>query len=71
MDENKIIIVSHGLKKEMMEVLDTSYPSIRSALAFKTNTMKAKVIRKYALDHGGKLVEMYSEQFFENKSNKI
>lgn len=26
MDENKIIIVSHGLKKEMMEVLDGSIP---------------------------------------------
>ena len=61
MDENKIIIVSHGLKKEMMEVLDTSYPSIRSALAFKTNTLKARAIRQYALNNGGKLVEIYSE----------
>lgn len=61
MDENKIIIVSHGLKKEMMEVLDTSYPSIRSALSFKTNTLKARAIRQYALNNGGKLVEIYSE----------
>ncbi len=61
MDENKIIIVSHGLKKEMMEVLDTSYPSIRSALVFKTNTLKARAIRQYALNNGGKLVEIYSE----------
>ncbi len=58
MDKTKVIIVSHGLKKEIMSELSTSYPSIRSALLFQTNTVKAKIIRQYALEKGGKLVEL-------------
>lgn len=62
MDENKIIIVTHGLKKRIMKELDASYPTIRTALAFKTHSVKARLIRKFALENGGKLMEKPEEQ---------
>lgn len=46
----------------MMLELKVTYPTIRAALAFKRDTLTAKVIRKYALEHGGVLVKEISSQ---------
>lgn len=57
MDKFKIIKVSHGMRKQMMEVFSTTYPTLRAALSFETNTAKAEMMRYYALEHGGILLE--------------
>lgn len=53
---NRVIVVSHGLRKQIMETLNVTYPTIRSALKFKSNTLNAQLIRLYALTHGGKMM---------------
>ena len=54
------IVVEHGMRRQMMLELEVTYPTIRAALAFNSNTSTSKVIRKYALDHGGVLVKEMS-----------
>ena len=51
------ILVEHGLRKEIMEKLDTTYPTVKSALNYKVHTSLAVRIRHYALTHGGVLAE--------------
>jgi hypothetical protein len=51
------ILVHHGLRKEIMFKLDTTYPTVKKALEFKTHTPLAQRIRHYALNNGGVLVE--------------
>ncbi len=46
------IIVDHGLRKQMIMVLNVSYPTISAVLAFRSDTLTAKRIRLYALEHG-------------------
>lgn len=58
----KKIIVNHGLRKQMMMVLNVTYPTIRAALAFESDTFTAKCIRFYALEHGGVLVKEIQDQ---------
>lgn len=50
------ITVSHGLRKEIMEELQCSYPTIRAALKFQSDTLLADHIRQYAIQHGGILL---------------
>lgn len=54
------IVVEHGLRKQMMLELGVTYPTIRAALVYSSNTLTAKIIRKYALEHGGVLVKEIS-----------
>lgn len=58
MNKEKMIIVTHALRKKIIEVMDVSYPTVRAALFFKTNTIKARLIRKYAIEHGADLIEL-------------
>ena len=51
------ILVEHGLRKEIMEKLDTTYPTVKKALNYEANTTLAEKIRHYALTHGGVLAE--------------
>jgi len=37
----------------MIEIFQTSYPTLRQALQFQMNTDKAEEMRSYALEHGG------------------
>ncbi|HLW09750.1 MAG TPA: hypothetical protein VKX35_05075 [Fermentimonas sp.] len=51
---NKIIIkVDYSVRKEIMQILNVSYPTIRRALNNETNTEVAKKIRQVALAKGG------------------
>lgn len=51
------IIVNHSVKKRIKEELNTTYPTIRSALFGMTSTELAKNIRSKALELGGVKVE--------------
>lgn len=53
----KEIKVQHGLRREMMSVFGTTYPTIRAALRYKSDTYYAKRMRGYALNHGGVIIE--------------
>lgn len=63
MENNKVkekikeIKIEHGLRKEIMAQLNTTYPTVKSALMFRSNTQLAERIRAYALAHGGIVVE--------------
>ena len=57
----KQIVIEHGLRKQMLFALEVTYPTIRAALTYKSNTLTAKCIRQYALEHGGVLVYGGSE----------
>lgn len=51
---NKTIIkVDYSVRKEIMNILNVSYPTIRRALNNETNTEIAKKIRQVALTKGG------------------
>lgn len=50
----KKIIVDFNVKKELMKTCHVTYPTIRSALNFKSDTALARRIRQIALkDFGG------------------
>lgn len=51
------IIVEYGLRKEIMRMLNTTYPTVQKALNYQVNTEFAEKIRHYALTHGGVLAE--------------
>ena len=51
------IVVGYGLRKLMMLELGVTYPTIKAALEYKSNTYIAECIRQYALEHGGVLVK--------------
>lgn len=56
MENRQRILIDHSLKKQIMEELNTTYPTIRTALYGMTRTDKAKAIRAKALELGGVLV---------------
>lgn len=51
--ENTIIKVDYSVRKEIMKVLNVTYPTIRKALNGKTNTELSKRIRETAIAKGG------------------
>lgn len=53
----KRIVINHGIRKELMDIFGTTYPTIRNALNYQTDTTLAKKIRKAALNKGGNLLE--------------
>lgn len=57
MESIQEITVSHGLRKEIMEELDCTYPTVRAALKFRSDTLLAIRIRQYAIRHGGVLMQ--------------
>ncbi|SHE30383.1 hypothetical protein [Dysgonomonas macrotermitis] len=54
------ILVKHSVKKRIKEELNTSYPTVQSALFGMTDTQLAREIREKALQLGG--VEVKSEK---------
>lgn len=59
MSKEKRIVISHALRKQILEVFDTTYPTVRKALAFETNSAKAYKIQQFALKNGGILIGTY------------
>ena len=54
---DKEILVENGEKLALKTIFKTSYPTIRSALRFRTNTALAHKIRETAIKRGGMLVK--------------
>ena len=54
----KEIRVSHGTRKLIMDYFNVTYPTVRKALRYNTNSVTALAIRAYALEHGGWLVRL-------------
>ncbi len=61
-DQQKFIVVRHGLRKELMEHFGTTYPTVKSALKCEAQSELANEIRAYALSHGGVMVRKIVEQ---------
>ncbi len=53
----KRILVANGEKKKLVDLLETSYPTVRKALAGNLETHIAVKIRTVALERGGVEVE--------------
>jgi len=53
----KEILIGHGVKKEIMSAFKCTYPTIRTALRYKTDTVLSSKIRMAAISRGGRLVE--------------
>ncbi len=51
--ENTIIKVDYSVRKEIMKLLNVTYPTIRKALNGKTDTELSKRIRETAIAKGG------------------
>lgn len=49
----KEILVNNGVRKQIKEALNCSYPTIRAALTYETNTLLGQRIRDVALELGG------------------
>lgn len=47
------IEVDHGTKKKIMKALKCTYPTVKTALEYRSETAKAKQIRQYAMRNGG------------------
>lgn len=60
------ILVEHGLRKEIMEKLNTTYPTVNKALNYRVNTLLAKKIRHYALTHGSVFAEKLCDNVLMN-----
>lgn len=54
---HKLIKVSVNVKKEIAKIFSVSNIAVWDALNFRTQSQKAKDIRAWALNHGGKLFE--------------
>jgi len=53
----RTILVNYGIKKEIMAALGCTYPTIKTALNYKSNTALSSKIREAAINKGGCLVE--------------
>lgn len=69
MAENKRFIgVSTELQEEIATKFEVTTRTVRSALNYETNSPSAKIIRAYALNHGGKLYEV---RLVDNPYDKV
>ena len=53
----KMIVVDHGVMKKLIEEGFGTYPTIRAALWYKSDTRRARQIRQRALQLGGVMME--------------
>lgn len=57
-DMTKEIHISHGKRAKLMKALNVTYPTVRAALRFESNTIIAEKIRKVAQsEYGGTIYE--------------
>ena len=67
-EKNRFIEVSTELQEEIATKFEVTTRTVRSALNYETNSPSAKIIRAYALNHGGKLYEVRLE---DNPYDKV
>lgn len=69
MAENKRFIEANTeLQEEIATKFEVTTRTVRSALNYETNSPSAKIIRAYALNHGGKLYEV---RLVDNPYDKV
>ena len=56
------ITVTLVLQREIAKKLAVTERTVQSALRFETNSPSAKLIRAYALNHGGKMFEITNKE---------
>ena len=56
------ITVTLELQREIARKLNVTERTVQSALRFDTNSPSAKLIRAYALNHGGKMFEITKKE---------
>lgn len=56
------ITVTLVLQREIAKKLALTERTVQSALRFETNSPSAKLIRAYALNHGGKMFEITKKE---------
>lgn len=61
-EKRKEIQVTVELQREIAKKMDVTDRTVRNALQFETNTPSAKLIRAYALNHGGKMFEITKKE---------
>lgn len=57
-EKKRFIEINTLLQDEIAAIFEVTTRTVRSALTFETNSPSAKIIRSYALNHGGKLFEI-------------
>lgn len=59
MESRKRILIEHGNRKKLMSAFKTSYPTIRAALRYESDTEMARKIRFVAIkQYDGKCVTL-------------
>lgn len=53
--ERRLIIISTGLRAEILNRYGCTHATIKAALEYSTNTALSRELRRYALEHGGEL----------------
>lgn len=54
----KMILIKHGDRERIMKAMGVTYPTVRRALRYESNSEVARKIRTYALRSlGGKVLE--------------
>ena len=51
-----VIIVDHGERQKLMQILNVSYPTIKKALNGETFNKRAQKIREIAIKRGGRIL---------------
>ena len=64
------ITVTLVLQREIAKKLAVTERTVQSALRFETNSPSAKLIRAYALNHGGKMFEITKKEV-DNPYNEV
>ncbi len=57
-EKKKVIEVNREVQKEIAEKLKVTMRTVIDSLQFKTNSPTAKIIRAYALNHGGRMYDL-------------
>lgn len=58
----KEILVDNGVRKYIIELYHTTYPTVRTALKYQSKTALAHKIRKTAIECGGVVVTYDKQQ---------
>ena len=61
-----VIIVTHGERQKLMQILNVSYPTIKRALNGETFNKRAQLIREIAIKRGGKTLTLNEQTKVSN-----
>ena len=56
--EKQLIKVKHTLRLKLMQLHGTTYPTVRKALRYESDSKLSEQIRKSAMEHGGEIFNL-------------